>query len=94
MCLLLSSCYLTNQLGSTAHPAHCASCAGGGKPRDYQDERFSYVVLQRGERPDVPADTFLMASGAEAAPASHPLEEAADVIEELETDVIEEVGFA
>lgn len=25
-------------------------CTGGQKPRDYQDERFSYVALKRGPR--------------------------------------------
>lgn len=45
-------------------------CAGGAKPRDYQDERFSYVVLQRGERPEVPAGAYL--TSPDAVPAAAP----------------------
>jgi hypothetical protein len=68
-----------------------AECTGGGRPRDYQDERFSYVVLQRGERPQVPADAYLMARGAEV--ATEPPEEAAHLMEGLlEASSIEEVG--
>jgi Mitochondrial small ribosomal subunit Rsm22 len=69
-------------------PARFATWAGGRRPRDYQDERFSYVVLQRSERPEVPTDAYLTARGVEAASAPEPIEQ-----EFLEADSIEQVGY-
>ena len=68
-------------------PARLATRAGGRRPRDYQDERFSYVVLQRSERPQVPADAYVTARGVEAALAIEPMEQGF-----LEADSIKEVG--
>lgn len=96
MCLLLRwpgavlslAIYSISSSHERMQPACSTTCAGGRRPRDYQDERFSYVVLQRGERPQVPADAYLMAGDTEAAPATEAIEQ-----EFLEADSIEEVGF-
>lgn len=61
--------------------------AGGGRPRDYQDERFSYVVLQRGGRPEAPAGVFLSSPEVETAAAP----DVELLKEDSEDDVVEEV---
>ena len=53
--------------------------AGGARPRDYQDERFSYVALRRRPRPAVPAGLRLQSS---AGTASADAQENAELFDE------------
>eukprot|EP01025_Chloroclados_australasicus_P032825 TRINITY_DN3334_c2_g1_i1.p1 TRINITY_DN3334_c2_g1~~TRINITY_DN3334_c2_g1_i1.p1 ORF type:complete len:891 (-),score=127.73 TRINITY_DN3334_c2_g1_i1:769-3105(-) len=46
-------CHFNQRFERTLVQRICKIRPGGGKPRDYQDERYSYVVLRRGERPQV-----------------------------------------
>lgn len=67
--------------------------AGGARPRDYQDERFSYVVLRRGLRPQAPAGARLVSPAPLQRGTSPGVEgdeewlELEDLEEEAETEV-------
>lgn len=84
-----SWCHFAQRFQRTALQKTSKILPGGARPRDYQDERFSYVVLQRGGRPEVPAGVFLTSPEATAAAAP----EVELLEEDPEDDVVEEVSL-
>lgn len=57
-------------------------------PRDYQDERFSYVVLRRGPRPAAPVGARLV-SPAAPRPDAEWLDRDMEDLEALEAEALE-----
>jgi len=56
-----SWCHFAQRFRRTTALKRTKTLQGGKKPRDYQDERFSYVILRRGPRPARAAPTRIIA---------------------------------
>lgn len=66
-----SWCHFAQRFRRTVAQKRSKTLEGGQKPRDYQDERFSYVALRRGPRPAAVGTHITKGSAAAAMEAAN-----------------------